>query len=312
MKRESEKVGFELWREYYEAFHSNTCNTRDEIREGCGPVRLEHAVGSRRAIILIHGLSDSPWFLRGLAEFFHFRLGYDVYLPLLAGHGLKDPKKSMDTVSLEQWKENIEFAIDSVSRKHKGRQLSVGGLSMGGALSYYFGCTHAAIDGELFLFSAAFGLKDGFLGVEGKVKELLLRTPVTRLLKEKNNLIGKNPYRYEYVSINSVKELVRLMDEIRKLNRVFVGSRPFPGSVFSAFSEFDDVVSLRALRTLISVVGGQHLTEFRIPAAEKVDHASLVLKDPICGDNAEILERENPLFEPMVEKIAAMSVYKMV
>ncbi|BCL62338.1 hypothetical protein DGMP_30310 [Desulfomarina profundi] len=303
MTKRVDTAEFVLWREYSEAFCRNT---RDEIREGCGPVKLEHTPGSGRAIILVHGLSDSPWFLRGLATFFHLRLGYDVYLPLLAGHGLKDPGKSMDTVSLEQWKENMEFAIDFVSRKHKGRLLSIGGLSMGGALSYYYGSGHAAITGELFLFSAAFGLKDGFLGIEGRMKELLLRTPVTRLFEKKNNLIGKNPYRYEYVSINSVRELVRLMDEIRKLNRLFSESRSFPKSVFSAFSEFDDVVSLRALKTLISVVGKQQLTEFRIPATEKVEHASLVLENPICGDNAAVLERENPLFESMVGKIAAM------
>ncbi len=302
MTKRVDEAEFAVWQEYSEAFCRNT---RNEIREGCGPVRLEHVPGSERAIILIHGLSDSPWFLRGLAEFFHFRLGYDVYLPLLAGHGLKDPKKSMDTVSFEQWKENMEFAIDSVSRGHRDRLLSIGGLSMGGALSYYYGCTHTAIDGELFLFSAAFGLKDGFLGIEGRVKEFLLRTPVIRLLKKENNLIGKNPYRYEYVSVNSVRELVRLMAEIRKLNRIFSGSRSFPRSVFSAFSEFDDVVSLRALRTLICVVGGKQLTEFCIPATEKVDHASVVLKKPICGDNGVILEQENPLFNSMVEKIAA-------
>ncbi|WP_457576871.1 alpha/beta hydrolase [Desulfomarina sp.] len=303
MKIWTEDIEFVMWEEYCTVFYPHRL---DEIREGCSPVRLEHATGSERAVILIHGLSDSPWFLRGLAAFFHFRLGYDVYLPLLAGHGLKDPEKSMDSVSLEQWKENVEFAINSVSGKYKGRQLSVGGLSMGGALSYYFGCTNDAIDGELFLFSAAFGLKDGFLGIEGRVKELLLRTPVTRLWKENKELTGKNPYRYEYVSINSVKELARLMDEIRKLNKFFSRSGSFPKPVFSAFSEFDDVVSLRALKNLISVVGGEQLTEFRIPAAEKVDHASLVLNKPICGASGKILEGENPLFEPMVESIAAM------
>jgi esterase/lipase len=293
-----------VWNEYCATFFGQNPNI---IRDGCQPVRLEHEAGGERAIILIHGLSDSPWFLHDLAEFFHFELGYDVYLPLLAGHGLREPGNSMEKVTLGQWKKNIEFAIDFVFRRKKIRPLSIGGLSMGGAFSYYYGCTHDAINGDLFLFSAAFGLRDGFLAIEGRVKEFLLRTPVIRLWRESRDLIGENPYRYEYVSINSVKELVKLMVEIRKLNRSFSGEILFPRRVFSAFSEFDNVVSLKALENFFLVVGKKQLTDYRIHATEQVAHASLVLKKPIRGADSGILERENPLFGRMVEKIAAMA-----
>jgi esterase/lipase len=42
--------------------------------------------------VLIHGLTDSPYFMTAIGEYFFGNLGYNVYLPLLQCHGLKEPK----------------------------------------------------------------------------------------------------------------------------------------------------------------------------------------------------------------------------
>jgi len=84
-----------------------------------------------------------------IARHFHTSLGYDVYLPLLHGHGLKDPK-GMEGVELEEWKANIGFAVDAAAGK--AEFVSVGGLSTGGTLSFYAACTNPKITGDLYLY----------------------------------------------------------------------------------------------------------------------------------------------------------------
>ena len=82
-KRENE------WFDYYDHF---PYFSPDVVREGCHPRIMEHREACEKAIVLVHGLTDSPYFMTAIADFFFDRLGYNVYLPLLHCHGLKDPK----------------------------------------------------------------------------------------------------------------------------------------------------------------------------------------------------------------------------
>jgi hypothetical protein len=49
-----------IWEQYLDEFdyfsHAN-------IRPGCHPRILEHEAGSPKAVLLVHGLSDSPYFV---------------------------------------------------------------------------------------------------------------------------------------------------------------------------------------------------------------------------------------------------------
>ena len=83
--------GPDSWPEYYEHF---PYFTPDAIRDGCHPRAMEHEASTGKAIVLVHGLTDSPYFLLAIAHHFYANLGYNVYLPLLHCHGLKEPKGS--------------------------------------------------------------------------------------------------------------------------------------------------------------------------------------------------------------------------
>jgi len=76
------------WLEYYERF---AYFSADAVRDGCHPRLFKHTAPSDKAIVLVHGLTDSPYFMTAIARHFHTRLGYDAYLPLLHCHGLKQP-----------------------------------------------------------------------------------------------------------------------------------------------------------------------------------------------------------------------------
>jgi len=299
------KNSHRLWSGYYDAFPYFSVQN---VRPGCHPRKLIHDNGTGKAIVLIHGLSDSPFFMAAIAEYFHNVLGYNVYLPLIQSHGLKHPD-GMAGVSLVEWKKNVHFALQTAAAD--AERVSIGGLSMGGALGFLFGCSDLAVTGDIYLFSAAFGLYTGSFGFSGWLRESFLRSGVTRFLKTIKSLNGNNPYRYNRISINSAVELVRLIDENNTLLREIKNGRVLDKRIFSTWSEFDKVVSIKAIQGLERIIPGTAYTPYTIPKAACVDHACIVLKESVyaigAGPEDKPLEVANPLFDEMM---AAVSVFE--
>ena len=290
------------WPEYFQEFPYFSNQT---IRLGCHPRRLLHENRVEKAIVLVHGLTDSPYYMMAIAEYFHNFLGYNVYLPLLQGHGLQHPA-GMAGVSLAEWKKNVRFAVQSAA-KSAGR-VSIGGLSMGGALSFYFFCSDPKVTGDLYLFSAALGLYGGRLNIYGGLLEFLLKTPFFRFLDNWKFLNGKplegsHPYRYDRVPFNSARELVHLLQELNGLLHP-PGDTLSEKRIFNAWSECDKVINVRKLHRLKTCTKECEVVSFIIPAVAQVDHACVVLKEKVYaiasqpGDTP--LEVENPCFAEMM------------
>jgi pimeloyl-ACP methyl ester carboxylesterase len=286
-----------LWSEYYEEF---PCFSDQTVRPGCHPRKLLHNNRTEKAIVLVHGLTDSPFYMTSIAEFFHQSLGYNVYMPLLQCHGLKHPA-GMAGVSLAQWKKNVRFAIHCAAEN--GARVSVGGLSMGGTLSLYLACTGLEVTGDLYLFSGALGLYVGRFGIFGSISEFLLRFPIVRFLDNGKPLIGKNPYRYDRVHLNSAVELVRLILEIDGLLKL-PGDAIQAKNIFAAWSESDKVVNLKKLSELQYLIKAGRFVPFIIPKAIRVDHACVVLKEPVYARDSQPgeapMEEANPMFNEMM------------
>lgn len=291
------------WLDYYDKFDYFS---PDLIRDGCHPVIMEHG-RSDKAIVLVHGLTDSPFFMTEIANHFYRNLGYNVYLPLLHFHGLKDPK-GMEGVDLKEWKANVRFAI--ATAKSKAEKVSIGGLSTGGTLSFYMACVNPVINGELYLFSSALDLAGGPLGVFGEVKERLLRTFLADILDtmdEKTPLIGRNPYRYTKMDMDGAQELARLIKETDELLDEFDAENPFPKRVFAAHSQSDSTADINGIRILQKKTPAERFMFYEIPEELEVSHASLVLKNPVLAvnarDNEDPLEKANPKFAEMIEAV---------
>ncbi len=291
-----------LWPEYYQAFPAFSPAT---VRKGCHPRKLLHPGGAEKAIVLVHGLTDSPFYMTAIGTYFHAVLGYNVFLPLLQCHGLKSPA-GMVGVSLAEWQRNVRFAIDSAALGAK--RVSLGGFSTGGALSFFLAHTEAKASGALYLFSAALGLPAGPCGIPGRIKEALLRLPFVGSMTIGPSLIGRHPYRYEWVSPNSAAELARLIGAIDGLPRPFIKPGGAAGRIFAAWSECDRVISLGRLRELRQRTAGNRFVSFVIAKPDRVDHAGLVLKDPIYAEGAppgaRPLETANSRFAEMMAAIA--------
>jgi len=280
--------------------------TVDEVRPYCQPRKFIHERGSERAIVLVHGLTDSPYSMLAIGNYFFHELGYDVYLPLLQCHGLKDAD-GMRGVELAAWKKNVQFAIDAALEG--GGRLSIGGLSTGGALAFHFITQDIRIEGELYLFSAAFGLYGGETHSLAPVLETLLRQPFIPFLHSGLSLIDENPYRYSRVPVIAARELVLLMDENRVLLKEIKAAKSYSARVFSAWSESDTVVRTDVLEDFEQVLPEGLFTSFVIPESAAVTHASVVLSEPVYGVNAEPgeppIENANPYFYPMMEALAS-------
>ena len=297
-----------VWHEYFDRFDYLTL---DALREGNHPRILEHAAPVDKAIVLIHGLTDCPYVMSAIGEYFHEQLRYNVYMPLLHGHGLRDIE-SMEGTSLAMWKENAAFAVE-VARLKAGH-VSIGGLSTGGALSLYTAANDEGVTGDLYLFSAALDLAGGLWGIAGELKEWVLRTSIVKLMdsfKEPGPLIGRNPYRYIRMDNDGAIELSKLIKETDEIIASHhISKNPFPLRVFAAHSDSDVRVDFEGVERLQQVTPADRFSLFRIPAEQQVPHASIVLKDPIFAidpTHAEPpLEIANPTFDAMMNAIAEM------
>ena len=286
------------WLEYYDNFQYFS---PEKVRADCHPRIMEHNEAAK-AIVLVHGLTDSPYFMTAIGDYFFSELGYNVYLPLLHFHGLKEPK-GMEGVRLKEWKTNVNFAIKIAASKVN--YVAIGGLSTGGTLSFYAAVNNNKVSGALYLFSAALDLAGGFIG---DFKEFLLRTRLVEILDKNKPLIGVNPYRYAGMDLDGARELSELIKETDGLIKGFSQKKPFSKRVFAAHSESDSTANIAGIDDLQKVSDSEKFKFFRIPKEKGVSHASLVLKDSIYAPGKSVgdepLEKANPQFDEMMKSIS--------
>lgn len=103
----------------------------------------------RRGILLIHGLSDSPYFMRHLAACFQEN-GFRVMAVLLPGHGTQ-PGDLLD-VSWKEWARTVAYGTGKLAAEVD--EVYLGGYSAGGVLSIYQSLQDERVRG-LFLFAPA-------------------------------------------------------------------------------------------------------------------------------------------------------------
>ena len=286
-----QETGKREWTAYYDRFDYFS---PEWIREGCHPRLMLQAEPASNAIVLVHGLSDSPYFVAAIGNYFFETLKYDVYIPLLQFHGLKEPN-GMEGVDLTQWKANVQYAVDEAAKR--SRRISIGGLSTGGTLSFHNAASRGtSINGALYLFSAALDLAGG---VVGDFKEWLTRKNFLVNLFDRNKpLIGDHPYKYSHVDLDGARELSELINETDALIAGFRQGKSFRVKTFAAHSEADETANIAGIEDLQAVSDSQMFTFYRIPKNKGVGHASLVLRDHVLN-----VEDPNPLFDDMVGTI---------
>jgi esterase/lipase len=213
------------FQKYLEAKQKEVQEKSGGFRDPGLPFLLTHGHPTRYSVVLLHGLSDSPYFMRDIADSL-FKQGCNVVAPLLSGNGTD--YTDLGKVSLEDWRKDVDFGMQTASGL--GGEVILGGLSAGGALAVDAAKRYPAKVRGLLLFSPALSFqkksaalscwfKSGYVG--GKSKDV--------------------PIRYRKISNNGVCQLYHLVQELD----LSPGRVDDPIPAFAVLTEYDDVIKVQ-------------------------------------------------------------------
>ncbi|MDM5197441.1 alpha/beta fold hydrolase [Fictibacillus enclensis] len=180
--------------------------------------------GSQVGILVIHGFTGSTQSMRPLGEAYAEK-GYTVCGPRLKGHGTH--YEDMEQTTYQDWIASVEEGYAWL--KERCDTIFVTGLSMGGTLTLYLAARYPDIKGIIPINAA----------VDIPSMEEMSAAQEPRFLDAIGSDIKKPDVKelsYERTPLKSVKEILKLMDEVRnRLDRVTC-----PAFIF--VSETDHVV----------------------------------------------------------------------
>lgn len=245
---------------------------RDRIIDGNSPFILtptdEHKnpeTGNyRRGILLTHGLTDSAYSQRHLAEFFQ-QQGFLVYVLLLPGHGTRPA--DLIKVSWQDWTLAYDYGVQALARQVD--EVCLGGNSMGAALALHF-----VLNRERLLTEIE---REGSSSVElktvSKVKALFLFSPALRISSRARHAwiyaaLGRfiktlgwhvqfpdaDPFKYESFPYHAASQIYKLIQAIDILQKSYEVRLP----VFIAASYDDTTVDPKVTLDFFRTLPEQH------------------------------------------------------
>jgi esterase/lipase len=160
----------------------------------------------RRGILLTHGLLDSPYFMRHLAEFFR-RNGFRVMAPLLPGHGTQPG--DLLGVRWGEWQRAVRYGVECLAAEVD--ELYLAGYSAGATLSLLHSASDERVRG-LFLFAPA-------LEISPRARWANLHKLYSWLLPEAawvRIVSGRDLYKYESLCKNAAAQMYALTQALPK------------------------------------------------------------------------------------------------
>lgn len=179
---------------------------------------------SRPAVLMVHGFTDSPYYMKDLARYFYEK-GYNVIAPRLKGHGTIP--QDLHDVKLADWRDDVANGYRRA--REISSQVLLLGYSTGGGLVVDFH-QRTGLGEALILFAPAI-----------KLKNPLARFTCNETLR---NSFGEwiddreedNPVKYRKMSLKASCEVWKLTQDIRNQPHIRV-------PVFNVVTEYDDFVS---------------------------------------------------------------------
>lgn len=160
----------------------------------------------KRGILLIHGLSNSPYIMRPLGEFFSSQC-FHVMAILLPGHGTR-PGDTLDN-HWEDWDNAVKYGINKMGETVD--EIYLGGYSLGGTLAIHESLQDKRIRG-LFLFAPAVQITKlaALTNLLDKLGDLFPRIKWVSLAHD------IDPFRYESVTMHSAYQIYLLTQIIQQ------------------------------------------------------------------------------------------------
>jgi pimeloyl-ACP methyl ester carboxylesterase len=259
--------------------------------DGNAPYILHHNKATKKVVVLFHGLSDSPFFFRSIAQSIH-QQGINVVVALMPGHGKKQADEDMQDARLaDRWREHVTEMIEY--SKGLGQQVYVGGFSTGGALATEYILQNPKVVKGLMLFSGALALDPS---VESMANIWGIQW-LAKILDGEYETQGPNPFKYPSVARFSAFELTEVIFSVREL---IEQGAPLNLPIFAAHSMADNTTPIIGVKNLMAVNKGSN-TLFEISKEVDVCHADVVINEEQLSDmsyDASMLEEILPCDVP--------------
>lgn len=256
------------------------------------------AEAPRAGVLLIHGMSDSPYSMRSLAEILHANGAWVVGLRV-PGHGTA-PSGLVD-VEWTDMAAAVRLGMAHLGERVGDRPLVMVGYSNGGALSVLYALD--SLENEQLVTPDRLILLSPEIGITKFAALAVWQERLGRFLGldklDWNSILPEyDPYKYGSFALNAGKQAYRLTEEIQsRIVRLGKEGRleAFPTTI--AFqSVVDATVSARALvaRLFDPLTGGDHeLVLFDINRSTDVE--PLLKRDPDAWLR-DMLDVSNPTF----------------
>jgi pimeloyl-ACP methyl ester carboxylesterase len=251
-------------------------------------------------VVLFHGLSDSPFYIRSIAQHLNDK-GFTVVAPLTPGNGKLDAAKDMRDPNLQQrWYAHVDSVMSLISPY--SNKTYIGGFSTGGTLATRYMLLHPNEIHGLLLFSGALALSDNAENL-GQIWGMKW---IAKIVDGDFISTGANSYRYPDVAGYAGLTLADVIFEIRDLLVETKVSKP----IFVAHSLADIIAPYYGVEDLMARIQGEHQV-MTIDRSYDTCHQDLVMSSmmmvglKIDKTQVNISERcaipkANPLFNSMM------------
>lgn len=176
---------------------------------------LPASTSPRGGVLLIHGLSDSPWIMRGIATHLQGQ-GWYVVVLRLPGHGTAP--SGLVKVKWQDWAAAARLAARDIrSTIGPDKPLVLGGFSTGGALCVEYALSQRQGEElprvtQMLLFSPAIGV-DPLARLAGTV-DMLSGIPGLSRLGWETLMPEYDPYKYNSFPLNAGAQIWKLTQRI--------------------------------------------------------------------------------------------------
>ncbi|GFM55996.1 lipoprotein [Pseudomonas cichorii] len=282
---------------HHASFQAYLQDTRQEIRERRlfqtesrdnelvwnAPFEIRPAAPSGKALLLLHGLGDSPWSFVDVAQDFADQ-GYVVRVALLPGHGTR-PEDLID-IHLEQWQQLVQEQVALLRQEFP--EVYLGGFSTGANLALAYAMKDPGING-LVLFSPALRSSATFDWVTPWLAHVR-----TWIVPPNESRPQQSPVRYYNVPTNGFAQFYRSSVAVRSL----IEHENFDRPVAIVLTEKDSVVDVQYVRELFS-------SRFTNPASRLIWYGQEKAGAP---DSSRILTRTDRLADERISQFSHMGI----